>query len=102
MIQITQIKGIRIKDTGEEEGQTKETKERVTLRPGSVRVLHDFDKFTQNTDLRIGEVFYLDDRSVGIGRGSSENLVRGCVIDISQRDQALQTGVTLRFLISAD
>ena len=101
-IQITQIKGIRIKDTGEEEGQTKETKERVTLRPGSVRVLHDFDKFTQNTDLRIGEVFYLDDRSVGIGRGSSENIVRGCVIDISQRDQALQTGVTLRFLISAD
>ena len=90
------------KDTGEEEGQTKETKERVTLRPGSVRVLHDFDKFTQNTDLRIGEVFYLDDRSVGIGRGSSENIVRGCVIDISQCDQALQTGVTLRFLISAD
>ena len=74
----------------------------MTLRPGSVRVLHDFDKFTQNTDLRIGEVFYLDDRSVGIGRGSSENIVRGCVIDISQCDQALQTGVTLRFLISAD
>ena len=88
--------------TDKEEGQTKETKERVTLRPGSVRVLHDFDKFTQNTDLRIGEVFYLNDRSVGIGRGSSENIVRGCVIDISQCDQALQTGVTLRFLISAD
>ena len=52
--------------------------------------------------VNFGEVFYLDDRSVGIGRGSSKNIVRGCVIDISQCDQALQTGVTLRFLISAD
>ena len=51
-------------------------KKRVTLRPGSVRVLHDFDKFTQNTDLRIGGL-YLDDRSVeSVVR--PENIVRGC------------------------